>query len=186
MARRLRIFVVLVLAPLLAESQEPRPDAPPFQVPEGFVIERVAGPPLVERPIMASFDDRGRLYVTDSAGVNLKGSELLKDPPHKIRLLEDTDGDGKFDKSALWADKLVFPQGLLWHDGAIYTTSPPSFWKLEDTKGDGVCDKRTELVTGLANTGVADDAHGACLGPDGRVYFLPGRMAHTLKYSDGT
>jgi len=160
-------------------------DAPPIQVPDGFVVELVAGPPLVERPIMASFDDRGRLYVTDSAGVNLKGSELIKDPPHRIRLLEDTDGDGKFDKSTVWADKLVFPQGLLWHRGAVYCTSPPSFWKLEDTDGDGVCDKRTELITGLANTGVADDAHGACLGPDGRIYFLPGRMAHNLKTPDG-
>jgi putative membrane-bound dehydrogenase-like protein len=160
-------------------------DGPVLEVPDGFVVERVSGPPLVERPIMACFDDRGRLYVTDSAGVNLKGSELIKDPPHRIRLLEDTHGDGKFDKSTVWADKLVFPQGLLWHQGAVYCTSPPSFWKLEDAGGRGVCDKRTELVTGLANTGVADDAHGACLGPDGRIYFLPGRMAHNLKTPDG-
>jgi putative membrane-bound dehydrogenase-like protein len=163
----------------------PGPEGPPLKVPEGFVVERVAGPPQVERPIMASFDDRGRLYVTDSAGVNLRGSELLKDPPHRIRLLEDTKGEGRFDRSTIFADKLVFPQGLLWHDGAVYTTSPPSFWRLESTKGDGVCDKRTELVQGLANTGVADDAHGACLGPDGRIYFLPGRMAHNLTYPDG-
>jgi putative membrane-bound dehydrogenase-like protein len=171
---------ILALAVLLFAQE-----GPGLQVPEGFTVERVAGPPLVERPIMASFDDQGRLYVTDSAGVNLRGSELIKDPPHRIRLLEDTDGDGRFDKSSVWADKLVFPQGLLWHQGAVYCTSPPSFWKLEDTDGDGVCDKRTELITGLANTGVADDAHGACLGPDGRIYFLPGRMAHNLKTPDG-
>src|SRR4029077_6532082 len=96
-------------------QEPPGPDGPPLQVPDGFVIERVAGPGLVERPIMASFDDRGRLYVSDSAGVNLKGSELLKDPPHRIRLLEDSDGDGVFDKSHVWADKLVFPQRLVWH-----------------------------------------------------------------------
>lgn len=171
-----------LLALLLAVAQ----DAPPFKVPDGFTIERVAGAPLVERPIMACFDDQGRLYVTDSAGVNHKGPELLKNPPHRIRLLEDTDGDGKFDKTTLFADRLVFPQGLLWHDGAVFTVSPPSLWKLEDTNGDGVCDKRTELVTGFANTGVADDVHGSCLGPDGRVYFLPGRMAHNLKLPDGT
>ena len=171
-------LVVLLPGPVPA-------DPPPFEVPEGFTIDRVAGPPLVERPIMASFDDRGRLYVSDSAGVNLRGSELIKDPPHKIRLLEDTDGDGRFDTSRVWADKMVFPQGLLWHEGAVYCTSPPGFWKLEDTSGAGVCDRRTELITGLANTGVADDAHGACLGPDGRLYFLPGRMAHNLRTPDG-
>src|SRR5581483_7445047 len=150
---------LLALALLLPGATAPEP--PPFEVPEGFTVELVAGPPLVERPIMACFDDRGRLFVSDSAGVNLKGNELLKDPPHRIRVLEDTDGDGKFDTSRVWADKLVFPQGLLWHQGAVYCTSPPSFWKLEDRAGAGVCDQRTELLTGLANTGVADDAHGA-------------------------
>src|SRR5262249_16870931 len=123
---------------LLGAQDPPGPDGPPLQVPEGFVIERVAGPGLVERPIMATFDDHGRLYVSASAGVNLRGSELIKDPPHRIRLLEDTDGDGRFDKSHVWADKLVFPQGLLWHQGAIYCTSPPAFWKMEDSSGAGV------------------------------------------------
>jgi putative membrane-bound dehydrogenase-like protein len=177
----------LAIAALLAVSaggEEARPK-PPFDVPEGFEAELVAGPPLVERPIMAAFDDRGRLYVTDSAGVNHRGAELLKDPPHRLRLLEDTDGDGKFDTSKVFADKLVFPQGLLWHQGAVYCVSPPAFWRLEDTDGDGVCDRRSEIVKGFANTGVADDAHGSCLGPDGRVYFLPGRMSHDIKYPDG-
>ncbi len=178
----IRVALALALALL---QEPPGPDGPPLQVPAGFTVERVAGAPLVERPIQASFDDRGRLYVSDSTGVNLKGAELLKDPPHRIRLLEDTDGDGKFDRSTVWADKLVFPQGILWHEGAVYVTSPPGFWKLEDTDGDDVCDRRTELVTGFANTGVADDAHGANLGPDGRIYFLPGRMAHQIKYPDG-
>lgn len=174
-----------LLALLLAGLQEPAPDEPPFRVPAGFTIERAAGPPLVDRPIMAAFDDRGRLYVSDSAGVNHKGPELLKNPPHSIRLLEDADGDGVFDRSRVFADKLVFPQGLLWHDGAVFTVSPPSLWKLEDTDGDGLCDRRTELVTGFANTGVADDVHGSCLGPDGRIYFLPGRMNHNLRTAGG-
>src|SRR5438046_480434 len=50
---------------------------PPILVPDGFVVELVAKPPLVERPMLASFDDRGRIYVADSAGVNLRGEELL-------------------------------------------------------------------------------------------------------------
>src|SRR5579863_9907045 len=87
---------------LAAPGGDPRaqeaatPAAPAIQVPEGFEIERVAGPPLVERPIMASFDDEGRLYVTDSAGVNLRGAELAKNPPHRIRLLVDSRGRGIF------------------------------------------------------------------------------------------
>ncbi|HYF00329.1 MAG TPA: PVC-type heme-binding CxxCH protein, partial [Planctomycetota bacterium] len=160
--------------------------APPFRAPDGWEVEPAAVAPRVERPMLAAFDDRGRLYVADSAGVNLKGSDLLKDPPHRIRVLEDTDGDGRFDTSRVFADRLVFPQGLLWHDGAVFTVSPPSLWRLEDTDGDGVCDRRVPLLNGFANTGVADDVHGCCLGPDGRIYFLPGRMAHDLKRPDGT
>jgi putative membrane-bound dehydrogenase-like protein len=115
----------------------------------------------------------------------MKFEDLLKNPPHRIVRLEDTDGDGRFDKSIVFADKLVFPQGVLWHEGAVYTCSPPSLWKLEDTDGDGVCDKRTELVTKFGSTGNAADIHGPVLGPDGRFYWADGRHGHDIAQSDG-
>jgi putative membrane-bound dehydrogenase-like protein len=151
-----------------------------LSIPKDFTITRIAGPPLVERPIMASFDDRGRLFVSDSAGVNLHGDELVKNPPHRIVVLEDTNHDGVFDTTKLFADKIVFPQGLLWHDGAVFVASPPCLWRLDDTDHDGVCDKRTALITGFPLTGVSDDMHGACLGPDGFIYVCAGRMPHAL------
>src|SRR5262249_44657675 len=77
---------------------------PAIRVPEGFVVEKVAGPPLVEHPMMACFDDRGRLFVAEAAGVNLRADDLLKDPPNRIRLLEDADGDGRYDRSTIFAD----------------------------------------------------------------------------------
>jgi putative membrane-bound dehydrogenase-like protein len=157
----------------------------PFKVPPGFVAELVAGPPLVEYPMFACFDDRGRLFVVDSAGVNLLPDELSRNPPHRIRLLEDTRGDGRYDKSTVFADKLTYPQGVLWHDGAVYTSSPPSLWRLEDTKGQGVADKREELATGFTFTKWADDLHGPFLGPDGRVYWTSGRYAHSVKRPGG-
>ena len=156
-----------------------------ISVPDGFTVELVAGPPLVDRPIMASFDDRGRLYVSDSAGVNLRGNELEKNPPHRIVVLEDADGDGIFDKSRVFADKIVFPQGLLWHDGAVFVASPPCLWRFDDTDADGVCDKRTALLSGFPLTGVSDDMHGACLGPDGFIYTCAGRFPHHIKDIDG-
>jgi putative membrane-bound dehydrogenase-like protein len=165
-------------------------DAPPFtppplKVPAGFSVELVAGPPLVAHPMLASFDNRGRLFVAESVGVNSRGAVLAENPPHEIRVLEDTNGDGRFDKSTLFADKLVFPQGIVWHDDAVYVSSPPNFWRLRDTNGDGVADERTILATGFANTGVADDMHGASLGPDGRVYWCAGRFPHKIRRPDG-
>lgn len=156
-----------------------------LRVAEPFVVEQIAAPPLVERPMLASFDDQGRLYVADSAGVNLRGEALLKDPPHVIRILQDTDGDGHFDTSQVFADRLVFPQGILWHDNWVYVASPPSFWRLKDTDDDDRADVREELVTGFANTGVADDLHGASLGPDGRIYWCAGRFPHAIRRPGG-
>src|SRR6266849_10107681 len=74
-----------------------------FTVPDGFEVELVAGPPLVDRPISADFDERGRLYVTDSSGSNDKAQKQLEDKPHRVVRLEDTDGDGRFDKGTVFA-----------------------------------------------------------------------------------
>lgn len=189
MARRLGVLPLLMLSIVPAPQAVRAGDADyisAIRVPEGFTIERVAGPPLIERPMMAGFDDRGRLFVADSAGVNRKSEELLKDPPHNIRMLEDTHGDGKFDRSTLLADKMVFPQGACWHDGALYVCSPPSLWKLEDPGPDGLCRKRTEIVKGFGFTGNAADIHGPFFGPDGRLYWCDGRHGHRITLPDGS
>jgi putative membrane-bound dehydrogenase-like protein len=155
-------------------------------VPPGFVVERVAGPPLVEHPYMATFDERGRLYVCDAQGVNLEAKDLLKAPPNRIRLLEDTDGDGRFDKSTVFADKMTFPMGVLPYAGSVYSASAPSLWRLRDTDGNGVADRRDELVTKFGFSGNAADIHGPFLGPDGRLYWTDGRHGHEIAQPDGS
>jgi putative membrane-bound dehydrogenase-like protein len=178
------------LNPLPPDSMAaPPPDKteaqpPALKVPPGFIVERVAGPPQVEHPMMACFDERGRLFLAESAGKNLKAEELLKNPPNFIRLLEDTKGNGHFDRSTLFADKMTFPQGVLWHDGALYTASPPHLWRLEEK--DGKVSKRQELVTKFGFTGNAADIHGPFLGPDGRLYWCDGRHGHQIKQPDGS
>ena len=91
-----------------------------FTVPDGFALEKVAGPPLLERPITASFDEHGRLYVADSSGSNDPVQKQLAEKPHRIVRLEDRDSDGRFDHSVVFADKMMFPEGTLWHDGSLY------------------------------------------------------------------
>lgn len=161
--------------------QSPAAKEAPIQVPPGFVVERVAGPPLVEHPMMAGFDERGRLFIAESAGHNLPGPQLLKDPPNFIRLLEPADASGRFTKSSIFADKMTFPMGALWHDGSLYTTGAPSIWRLQDTKGTGVADQRQALATGFSFVGNGADIHGPFLGPDGWLYWTKGRHAHDLK-----
>ena len=158
---------------------------PEFQVPEGYTVDLVAGPPLVEHPLMGSFDDRGRLFIADNAGLNLPTAELEKQLPNYIRMLEDTDNNGRFDRTTIFADKMTFPQGCLWHDGALYVASPPNIWRLEDTDDDGVADKREILVNQFGYTGNAASVHGCFLGPDGRIYWCDGRHGHEFRDSNG-
>src|SRR5262249_27398582 len=67
------------------------------QVADGFDLERVASAPLILHPIMAAFDDRGRLYVAENTGDNLDAKQLAARNPGRIRRLEDRDGDGRYD-----------------------------------------------------------------------------------------
>ena len=138
--------------------------------PDGFEVELVATTDLASRPVSGSFDEQGRLYVTDSSGSNEKPDKQLTNPNHRVLRLEDTDGDGKFDKSVVFADKMMFPEGCLWYDGSVYVAAPPSIWKLTDTNNDGVADVRVEWHQGKTLTGCANDLHRPYLGPDGWIY----------------
>ncbi|MBM4068265.1 MAG: c-type cytochrome [Planctomycetes bacterium] len=173
---------------IFAPAQDLAPKPVPvsaFKVPPGFVVERIAAPPLVRYPLFAALDERGRMFVAEGTGTNLPGTELAKKKLGRIVLLEDTDGDGIYDTSKVFVDKLIFPQGVLWHDGALYCASHPSFWKFQDTKGVGKADKLEELATGFKFNGNGCDIHGPFLGPDGRLYWTDGRHGYKFKSRDG-
>jgi putative membrane-bound dehydrogenase-like protein len=198
--RRLRAFFVPLLALVFvvvvvfasaparaAEQPTTKPvDASQLRVPAGFIVERVAAPPLVEHPMCAGFDDRGRLFVAESGGVNANFHELRANPPSKVLMLEDSDGDGTFDKRTVFADKMTFPTGVLWLNGSLYVCSAPSLWKLTDTNNDGVADKREAIVSGFGSVGNGADLHGPFLGPEGWLYFTDGRNSHDVRLGDGT
>jgi putative membrane-bound dehydrogenase-like protein len=177
------LAVVLPLGAAMADEKPSTASLP--RVPDGFSVELVAAAPLVEHPIMATIDDRGRLYVADNAGLNLSADELQKQLPNMIRMLEDTDGDGRYDRTTLFADKMTFPQGAAWYRGALYVASPPCIWRFEDTDDDGVADSRQELVEKFGFIGNAADIHGCFVTPTGRIAWCDGRHGHELKDADG-
>jgi len=158
---------------------------PKIRIPDGFELTVAAPPPLVKHPMMACFDDRGRLFVAETDGRNLEKGPLLKEKPRFIRMLEDTDGDGQFDKSTIFADKMVMPEGALWHQGALYVLSAPYLWRLEDTDNDGVADRREKLV-GKFKVDGRPNQHGPYLGPCGRIYFSGGIFGYDLVGTDGS
>lgn len=186
-----RQFLTLVLwtigAMTMACAVPPRANCddaflvPPLTVPDGYTIELAAAPPLVKYPMMAGFDDRGRLFVAEAAGENLRRADLEKQLPNFVSRLEDTDHDGVFDKRTIFADKMTFPMGALWHEGALFVASSGAIWRFEDTNDDGVADVRTRIVSDFGYSGNGADVHGCFLGPCGRIYWCEGRHGHEFR-----
>lgn len=111
----------------------------------------------------------------------------------RIRLLEDSDGDGKADKSTVFADGFNEIEdgtgaGLLARNGDVFYTCIPKLWKLRDEDGDGMADKRDALHHGygvrVAFRG--HDMHGLIMGPDGRIYFSIGDRGYNVETKEGT
>ncbi len=176
MPRSLLILLALFLPQFLASED--------FFVPEGLKVSSALAPGLIDHPVMATLDDRGRLFVAENAGVNLDKEALLKELPNSIKMLEDSNGDGIFDKATVFADKLTFPQGALWVYDSLYVMSPPSLWRFADEDGDGRAEVREELVTGFDFTGNAADVHGPFLHPNGRLYWCHGRKGFAIPDND--
>ena len=173
------LIAALVGRGVAAEAETaPQPFQPQeLKVAEGFSLELAAGPPLVERPITMTFDEQGRLYVSDSSGSNDPVEKQLAERPHRILRLEDSDGDGRFDRRTIFADQMMFPEGTMWFRGSLYVAAPPSIWKLTDTDGDGVADRREEWFAGKTLTGCANDLHGPYRSRDGWIYWTKGAFA---------
>lgn len=148
-----------------------------FTFPDDYTLSEAALPPLVERPIEASFDDKGRLYLTESSGSNEPAAEQLKKKPHRVLRLADSDGDGVFDQRTVFAENLMFPEGCLWHEGSLFVAAPPQIWKLTDADGDGIAEQRDVWFDGKTLTGCANDLHGPYAGPDKKLYWCKGAFA---------
>jgi putative membrane-bound dehydrogenase-like protein len=138
------------------------PDIPPvepdrvletFRLKKGFRLELVAHEPQVVDPIQIAFDEDGRLYVVEMRWYQseTRGDLMFDERIGRIRLLEDTNGDGRFDKSTIFADKLRYPSAVIPYDGGVYVGLEPDLIYLKDRNGDGVADFRQVVFTGFGN-----------------------------------
>lgn len=180
-------FLAVALGVSIAAFQAGAADRPvsAIEVPEGFEVLAAAKSPLVSFPMLGCFDERGRLFLAENARATLDEKTLEARPPGRIRMLEDTDGDGVFDRSTVFAEKFGVPRGALWHDGALYVASAPSIWRLEDRDDDGKADSRVAIATGFKSAGNAADVHGPFLHPNGRLYWSHGRNGHEVYQNNG-
>src|SRR5262249_42288454 len=105
MCRRTRLAVMLWAAFLPPTGDGTAADDLGPRVPPGFVVQRAAADPTVHFPMFAAFDDRGRLFVAESSGLDLYAEIAAGTRNCRVRLLEDRDGDGCFEASRVFADR---------------------------------------------------------------------------------
>lgn len=145
-----------------------------FKLESGLKLELAAAEPQVVSPVAVAWDEDGKMFVAENRGYPVGPGEG-KPPVGVIAQLEDTDGDGYYEKRTVFADNLTFPNGLLrWKGGWIVTCAPDILY-FKDTNGDGKADVREVWFTGF-NTNQTTQLRVShpTLGPDGWVYLTSG------------
>lgn len=182
------------LAPVQADDEKslaeelPRLPAVPadkaletFHLEHGFQLEQVAAEPLIGDPVDACFDENGRMYVAEfHAYPYAKEKEKIipagteRTESGIIRLLEDVDGDGVYEKSTVFADKLDWPLSVCVYDGGVFVIDPPDVYYLKDTDGDGKADIRETVYSHLNRRNVQGLANNLKWGLDNRIWVASG------------
>jgi putative membrane-bound dehydrogenase-like protein len=121
-----------------------------FEVQAGFRMELVAHEPDVTDPVAACFDENGGMYVAEMLDYPYRPKEG-QTPLGRVRYLEDADGDGKYECSWIFADKLVWPTGVVCWKGGVYVAAAPDIWYLKDADGDHRADVIEKVYTGFGD-----------------------------------
>ena len=203
---RIRVFALFVLAALpplligaadedLAKEMKRFPAVEPadalktFDVAEGFSLELVAHEPLVSDPVDACFDADGRMFVAEMHGYPYSFEPRKQQPKGGgkkdagiIRLLEDIDGDGRFDKGSVFADELSWPTSVCCYNGGVFVIASPHVIYLKDTDGDNRADVREIVYSGLSRFNVQGLANNLKWGLDNHIYFAAGRTSADMTH----
>lgn len=148
-----------------------------FKIHPGFKLDRIGSEPTVHSPVAACYDADGRLYVVEMRGYPYNEPR----PTGGVSLLEDTDGDGVFDKRNEFVTGLEWPTGIVPYDGGVFIASVPEILYAKDTDGDGKADIKETRYSGFGIQNVQGLLNGLLWGTDGWIYGSAGTNGGDIK-----
>ena len=160
-----------------AQDKPPGPALSPQEamkrmvLPPGFTVELVAAEPDLINPVAMTFDERGRIWITESVEYPRHDAGPGRD---RIKVLDSTKGDGHFDKVTIFADGLNIPSGIAVGHGGVWVANSPDILFLRDTTCSGKADSREVVVTGFGRADTHEVPNSLTWGPDGYLYGLNG------------
>lgn len=177
------IFIGLVAGAALA--QRPAEDElKSLRVPPGFEVSLFACEPMITNPSAIDVDTQGRVWVAE---IQWYRGGAKNPPADKIKVLEDTDGDGRADKVTTFADGLFCPMSVCVAGDKVYVATSPDLWVYEDKNGDLVADgPPRKLLTGFGGYNHDHGAHSLVLGPDHKWWMSHGDTGFDVTGTDGS
>ena len=167
------------------QTREPGPALTPqeamarMQLPPGFKVTLVASEPQVINPTAFTFDDQGRIWVTES----LEYPRESAGPGHdRIKILESTHHDGRFDKVTVYKDDLNIPAGIIVGNGGVYATNSPDVLFLQ---GKEKAESSQTILTGFGRADRHELPNSLTWGPDGWLYGMNGVFNGASVQNDG-
>ena len=145
-----------------------------IQVPAGFDLELFAAEPDIINPIAMNWDEKGRLWVIETVDYPNTVREDKGSGDDRIKICEDTDGDGKADKFTLFAEGLNIPTGFTFWEKGIVVSQAPYFLYLEDTDGDDKADVKETIMDGWGTFDTHAGPSNLQLGIDNNIYGVVG------------
>jgi putative heme-binding domain-containing protein len=171
----------------IPHGQDRAPNAPrspaeavrSMTVPAGFRVEVVAAEPDIVNPVAMTFDERGRIWFTESLEYPRRDPGTGRD---RVKVLDDTDGDGKADTFTTFAEGLNIPSGIAVGHGGVWVANSPDILFMQDRDGDGKADTREVVATGFGRSDTHELPNSLTWGPDGWLYgwngvFNPSKVA---------